>query len=197
MEKSMLEELINKGCSTYEIAKETGYSQTNVRHWLRKHRLNTKHKSFKFQEKPKLDTPNGSFCVNCQRELFGYNTTYCNKKCKYAFYYKNNKETTKANSNEYQRIKSKERKLLLIEMSGGGCEICGYNKNYAALVFHHKDPKNKTFTLDSRKLSNTNWESILLEFEKCQCLCSNCHAEIHNPDKFVQKEPLGDFFPQG
>jgi predicted transcriptional regulator len=197
MEKSILEELINKGYSTYEIAKETNYSQTNVRHWLRKHGLNTKHKPFKYQEKSKSNTPNGLFCVNCQKELLGYNTTYCNNKCKCAYYYKNNKEVAKASSNRYQRSKSKERKLLLIEMSGGGCEICGYNKNYAALVFHHKDPKNKTFTLDSRKLSNTNWESILLEFEKCQCLCANCHAEVHNPDKTTIKNPPGEFPQEG
>jgi hypothetical protein len=82
-------------------------------------------------------------------------------------------------------------------MSGGCCEICGYNKNYAALVFHHIDPKNKSFQLDGRILSNTDWECILEEHKKCQCLCANCHAEVHNPDKFVQKEPLGEEIPQG
>jgi 5-methylcytosine-specific restriction endonuclease McrA len=68
-------------------------------------------------------------------------------------------------------------------MSGGCCSICGYKKNYSALQFHHLNPEDKVFNLDGRKLSNTNWESIKKEWEKCQLLCSNCHAEIHNPDK--------------
>ena len=33
-----------------------------------------------------------------------------------------------------------------------------------------------------RVLSNKNWQSILKETEKCMLLCSNCHAEEHNPE---------------
>ena len=40
-------------------------------------------------------------------------------------------------------------------MFGGKCEVCGYNKNAAALHFHHKDPGAKSFKLDVRALSNT------------------------------------------
>jgi uncharacterized protein YfdQ (DUF2303 family) len=67
-------------------------------------------------------------------------------------------------------------------MSGGACNKCGYKKNYAALTFHHLDPTNKVFTVDSRRLSNTNWNSILEEWKKCELLCANCHSELHNPN---------------
>ena len=43
------------------------------------------------------------------------------------------------------------------------------------------DPSIKDFNLDSRKLSNTNFEKILEEVDKCILLCSNCHKEIHYP----------------
>ncbi len=60
--------------------------------------------------------------------------------------------------------------------------MCGYDKNYAALEFHHKVPIEKLFQLDLRSLSNRSWDAILEEAKKCQLLCSNCHAEYHNPD---------------
>ena len=34
-----------------------------------------------------------------------------------------------------------------VKRKGGKCEICGYNKNIAALHFHHKDPETKNFAL--------------------------------------------------
>lgn len=33
----------------------------------------------------------------------------------------------------------KERKRKLVELKGGKCEICGYNKCIEALEFHHLD----------------------------------------------------------
>ena len=66
-------------------------------------------------------------------------------------------------------------------MMGGKCSICGYDKNYAALEFHHVDQSSKSFQLDSRHLSNTSMKSIMNEVEKCILVCSNCHKEIHNP----------------
>jgi hypothetical protein len=65
------------------------------------------------------------------------------------------------------------------------CEKCGYDKNSAALQFHHSEPINKLFSLDLRSLSNRKWDVILEEVKKCQLLCSNCHAEEHNPDCFL------------
>ncbi|MGD8926750.1 MAG: hypothetical protein PVG20_07855, partial [Thioalkalispiraceae bacterium] len=65
---------------------------------------------------------------------------------------------------------------------GNECELCGYAKNHAALEFHHTKPEEKIFQLDLRSLSNRRWELILEEAQKCQLLCSNCHAELHNPE---------------
>lgn len=67
-------------------------------------------------------------------------------------------------------------------MKGAKCVRCGYNQNYAALEFHHPDPHEKEFQLDLRSLSNRRWNAVLEEAAKCLLLCSNCHAEVHNPD---------------
>lgn len=85
------------------------------------------------------------------------------------------------NPNNYEKQKERaiSRKYELVESKGGKCEICGYDKNYAAFDFHHINPKEKSFKLDSRVISNTNIIKLKKEVEKCMLLCANCHREIH------------------
>lgn len=177
MDKEKLIEHIEDGKSTYEIAKAMNCGQTNVRHWLRKYGLNTKNKIFKNN-----DGRNGRNCVCCGIDLLGNQLKFCSSGCKISYYYKQSPYKYSLKTNDRQKRVSKERKLKLIEMKGGGCQSCGYNKNISALSFHHRNPENKTYGIDSRKLSNTTWESILIEVEKCDLLCLNCHAEHHNPN---------------
>lgn len=72
----------------------------------------------------------------------------------------------------------KQNKVLLVEYKGGKCEICGYNKNIAALEFHHLDPSQKEFALTGNTYS---LERQKAEADKCILVCANCHREIHNP----------------
>lgn len=80
---------------------------------------------------------------------------------------------------EAQKKRWKDRKILAVNLLGGKCCKCGYNKNYAALDFHHVDPKEKEF--DWTKLRQLSWKDIIAELKKCVCICSNCHAEVHHP----------------
>lgn len=88
-----------------------------------------------------------------------------------------------SNPNDFKKQKERafKRKLELIEMLGGKCSKCGYDKNYSALDLHHLNPDEKEFPLNSRVLSNTNIEKILAEAKKCVLLCANCHREEHYP----------------
>lgn len=86
------------------------------------------------------------------------------------------------NDYQYQVIRALERKLHLVKLRGGKCESCGYNKNIAALDFHHVDAKKKKFRLDGRNLSNRTMYSIMQEFSNCSLLCANCHREEHCPE---------------
>lgn len=74
-----------------------------------------------------------------------------------------------------------KRKIDAIQKRGGGCQVCGYNKNLAGLTFHHREPEFKSFTLNMRTMSNMTEAKIVAELEKCDLLCQNCHAEHHNP----------------
>lgn len=120
------------------------------------------------------------YCIICGKELQGSQRRYCSNTCKQ----KGHREDEKKNPNTTfsQTIRGMRRKLKLIEEMGGKCEICGYDKNISALEFHHKDPTQKDFQLDIRKMANTKWETLVEEAKKCSLLCANCHREIHHPE---------------
>ena len=125
------------------------------------------------------------FCEICESEMHGTKRKFCSKECQEKSGLITNEE--KRNSYHYQTIRGLKRKLYLIDLRGGKCEKCDYKKNLAAFDFHHKDPSTKEFKLDSRNLSNFTMEKILVEFEKCEVLCSNCHRELHNEDSGIDE----------
>lgn len=81
--------------------------------------------------------------------------------------------------NNFSRAKWQDRKKKIIEIMGGKCCICGYNKNYASLDLHHINPKIKKY--NSNKLKIISWDKVLDELKKCILVCRNCHGEIHHP----------------
>lgn len=91
------------------------------------------------------------------------------------------------NTYEYQKLRGLKRKIELIELKGGCCERCGYDKNVAAFDFHHKDPTKKDFSISSS--GNTRaWEVIKKELDKCIMVCANCHREIHEEERNKKAE---------
>ena len=78
-------------------------------------------------------------------------------------------------SNLKRKLKNKK---ALINMLGGKCEVCGYNKCIKALDFHHRDPKQKKFSISSGL--KYKMETLIKEAKKCILLCSNCHREEHD-----------------
>jgi hypothetical protein len=119
-------------------------------------------------------------CVSCDKEISGQKMKYCSNACKQKHHWHRIKE--QPNSYHSQTKRALKRKLELVELKGGGCSVCGYDKNYAALQFHHLNPNEKKFNLDSRTLGNNKMETLILESEKCILLCANCHFEEHNPE---------------
>lgn len=74
------------------------------------------------------------------------------------------------------RIATKQK---LLAYKGGKCSICGYDKNVpGAYDFHHRNPKEKDFGIS--RYQNLNWKKLLKEVDKCDLVCKNCHAEIHD-----------------
>ncbi len=166
MDKQQLTKLIDKGYTIQKIADELKSSFTNVRYYLRKYGLNTK-----TYENENLT------CKCCGGALKGRQTHYCSKKCKMkelSPYY---------NQTATDRVRKRglERKIMFVKQLGGKCQSCGYDKNLSALTFHHTNPDNKLITLDVRKMTNTNLQSLTDEVKKCKLLCHNCHTEHHHP----------------
>jgi hypothetical protein len=72
----------------------------------------------------------------------------------------------------------RNRKRKLVELAGGKCEICGYNKCVGALQFHHNNPKEKEFGIAASGVTRSISEQMN-EIKKCMLVCANCHAELH------------------
>ena len=77
-------------------------------------------------------------------------------------------------------VSARRRKLkqMAVQLLGGKCQICGYNRYIGALDFHHLDESTKEFSLSVRGLTRS-WEKIKQEISKCILVCANCHREIH------------------
>jgi 5-methylcytosine-specific restriction endonuclease McrA len=118
-------------------------------------------------------------CLFCNITLIGRQRKFCSLQCK------NKASNPWYQSKEKQFQKGLDRKKSAIKEKGGACSLCGYKKNYASLVFHHINPKEKSFGIDMRKFSNYSWERISKEVNKCQLLCHNCHMEIEYPHLMV------------
>ena len=86
-------------------------------------------------------------------------------------------------------------KQKLIFYKGGKCQNCGYDKECpTAYDFHHRNPLTKSFGIGSHK-TTVSWERLKIEVDKCDLLCKNCHAELHDEEYksglYIQ-HPVGD-----
>jgi len=101
---------------------------------------------------------------------------FCKKRCRRNDPKK--RETTK------QWRKKRRDKIDAIKLAKG-CTICGYSDHPAALDFNHRDQTTKKFNVsqDPKKA----WDKILLEIEKCDILCANCHRiHTHKENHYVK-----------
>ncbi len=74
------------------------------------------------------------------------------------------------------RIRAKQK---LVDICGGECVLCGYDKCIRALEFHHLDKKQKEFGIS--QLGHTlSFSRAVEEIQKCIMVCANCHREIHD-----------------
>lgn len=85
----------------------------------------------------------------------------------------------------------RKNKLIYLEYASLSCIKCGYDKCPASLSFHHRNPEEKLFTIGSlsgkiKSLLELD-EFIKSEIDKCDVLCSNCHALEHVDIDFYKK----------
>lgn len=159
MEELILKNLVEDGLSQREIGAKLGKSQASIKHWLKKYGLKTKAAALKTFS-----------CVSCGESdeclMALRHGRPCHTICKLC-------------DNKRAVDRSRDNKLKAIEYKGGCCKQCGYNKNPAALSFHHVNPAEKDPNF--AKMKFWSFENIKKELDKCVLVCMNCHAEIHNP----------------
>ena len=105
-------------------------------------------------EKPISEYHKNGFSTNGEQKYRGY--------CK-----------TCANKRETERYWEKRN---FIDAQRTACAKCGESRVHL-LDFHHKDPKQKEFTIG--KLKKGSESIIQKEIDKCICLCANCHRDFH------------------
>lgn len=165
MNKTDLVKLINKGYSTYQISSELNRSQTTIQRWITKLGLQTK--TVKKCHSIRI-------CKTCGVTLKGRQLLFCSRYCKHS-----NPDRLKT-SYQQQKNRATERKIKLVQYKGGTCSKCGYNKNFASLTFHHRNPSEKSFTI-GKNCSQYGWKRLVEEADKCDLMCFNCHTELHHP----------------
>lgn len=162
LEREELEELVNKGWTTRQIAKSLDRSQTTVRHWLREYGLKTdatkRHYVRTGEEMRVRDKcPRHGMTVFQLRSGGGYRCLKCR---------------SEAVTRRRRKVKQ-----MLVEEAGGVCQACGYGRCIGALHFHHLDATGKKFSLSHRGVARSIAEARS-EAKKCVLLCSNCHVEV-------------------
>jgi hypothetical protein len=113
-------------------------------------------------------------CSRCRQE---YPVTYFYRRTNRPGGYGGNCRRCATESRVEQIRRNKEK---AVEMLGGKCLRCGYNKCLDALCFHHPDPSKKDDMF--KRLRNRKWDYIKQELvrQECVLLCANCHAETHS-----------------
>lgn len=114
-------------------------------------------------------------CFWCQAPLSVRQRRFCSTSCR-----------------TYVAVKSWRRrtKAKAVAEKGGACERCGYAKSMRALIFHHVGQK--SFAISN---SPQSWDKIKAELAKCQLLCLNCHAEIHDSEHSDTARKIAEYAP--
>jgi hypothetical protein len=61
---------------------------------------------------------------------------------------------------------------------GGKCQVCGYDKYFGSMDFHHIEPEEKTFSISSMRFGYKLTNEVRKELNKCVLVCCRCHREI-------------------
>jgi excisionase family DNA binding protein len=165
IDKDTLAGLVNAGLTTREIAERLGFSRSTVRHWLRRHGLQTLRARRKDTHGERgIDEPRKAMqCARHGATEFWLDTRgiYRCLRCR-----------SEAVARRRRRVKE-----ILVSEAGGCCSLCGYDRYIGALQFHHRDSTAKRFGVGERGLTRS-LAAVREEASKCILLCANCHSEV-------------------
>lgn len=159
--RERLEELVAGDLTIRAIADELERSPTTVRYWMKRYGLRTTDAA---------RSRSGRYARRSFGECAAHGRTH--------FILRRDGTTSCARCRAASVSEWRRRaKRQLVAEAGGRCVLCGYDRCVAALEFHHRDPRQKRFSLGGRGLSRA-MADLREEARKCVLLCSNCHAEV-------------------
>jgi hypothetical protein len=162
IDKEELTKLIKEGWSQARMAEHFGCSEEKVKTWIAKHKLSDEWKAAVTVKTIRSDKRrSGSICTKHAEQL----TVTADGR-------------TKCRTCAVESVSTARRGLKadLVEMLGGECQRCGYNRCFQALQFDHRDPSDKEDSM-ARLISAVSTKRAVEEAKKCDLLCANCHAE--------------------
>jgi hypothetical protein len=170
--REQLERLVEANKTVAEIAAALDCSESTVRHWLKRHGLKANGRRGPEPRVPRrevdLALENGKRTVVARCPYHG-ETVFVIEKSGRA-------RCGRCRMNGVAEWRRRAKARLVAE-AGGECQLCGYDRCRAALVFHHLDPSAKSFSLSLRGITRS-FEKMRAEAAKCALLCANCHAEV-------------------
>ena len=98
----------------------------------------------------------------------------CHKATSRASYLKNRDKHKAAVRERNTRLSIENRRKVWEYLLAHPCVHCG-ETDPVVLEFDHLDPALKTGTISSLSRGAWSWERIMIEIDKCQVLCANCH----------------------
>jgi transposase len=171
IEREALQAMVEQGLSITELSEVFQCSKATVRHWLKRHGLETiltsRRRALQAAIAAVVGRPSRLVlpcAVHGETEFVREGSGYF--RC------------ARCRSASVMRHRRRLKQRLIAE-AGGRCILCGYDKRPRALEFHHVDPSRKRFAL-SRKGVTLSLAALRAEAGKCVLLCSNCHAEVED-----------------
>jgi hypothetical protein len=80
------------------------------------------------------------------------------------------------NAKDSKRRANKNKQAAVL-YKGGKCQVCGYDRCWAAMDFHHKNRSEKKFSISTLKNRKMDY-ALQEELDKCILLCCRCHREV-------------------
>lgn len=136
------------------------------------------------------------FCALCEGEVEEGNSqktqSYC-KACMSSYfkeYYGQRKDHYLKVTNENRRRRHSDWRRLIAELKSNPCYDCGKTYPPFCMDFDHLDRKKKVAAIPVMIVSNASKERILVEIEKTEVVCANCHRKREH-QRYLQlgKEP--------
>lgn len=167
LSRTELEPLVEAGLTLREIGEKLDRSESTISYWIKRHGLHEPIEVRRRKIQQLARAGKRTLVRRCKRHgmtEFALVGSKMQPRCK------------RCRADAVQRRRRKVKRIL-VEEAGGRCLLCGYRRCVAALEFHHRDPKAKSFGLAHRGITRA-LDDVREEARKCVLLCSNCHAEV-------------------